>query len=235
MSKKYRSYNNFNSGAILDSNGSPAEGWKENAAGGTPISSDNLNAMLQMLIDIRNVIGKTDDFAININGSTPISQPDTTIAEGSKSVATYIKEVADAVIGTGSEDPGSTIKKNEVVIQSHISEYEGKVSELEAADKATAEELAAHEAKYETDLAALIDADAANTSVIESLTADYNTKVDELEAADENLKLEIIDTSNGAKKYTEDEISNLKNLILNNLTEINCGSSTELIDNGGDN
>lgn len=115
----YRSYDNFNFGAIQGNNGASEDGWKENITGGTPINSDNLNAMLQMLIYIRNVIGKTGDFADTIN-STTITKPatgydkdanGTTIEE--HSLATYLKDAFDAIIGDTNQatDTESTITR----------------------------------------------------------------------------------------------------------------------------
>ena len=83
----YRSYNDFNTGAIYNANNEPVDanklnewpGWQYEFSGdedSTPITDTNLNAMLNMLIYIRNVIGKTEDFAEIIN-DTEISKPAT--------------------------------------------------------------------------------------------------------------------------------------------------------------
>lgn len=153
MSDQYRNYNDFSVGAIYkyDNQTPSQEGWLNDESGDTPINADNLNAMLQMLIYIRNVIGKTDDFETKINSSTDnASKPDTSGEENTKSLATYIQDVVAAIIGTDDDIAGS-------------------------------------------------------------------------------------DTVKGIKKYTAKEIEDLRSLILEELDEINCGSSTELIDNGGDN
>ncbi|MBE6667654.1 MAG: hypothetical protein E7607_05050 [Ruminococcaceae bacterium] len=62
--------------------------------------------------------------------------------------------------------------------------YNAKVKELEDADKANADALAAHKAAYEAELAKLQKADTDNKAAIDALTATYNAKVKELEAAD---------------------------------------------------
>ena len=103
----YRSYNDFSKQAIYNNSGdltSHTDGWRDDYLGqdatSTPINADNLNTMLQMLIDIRDVIGKTSDFAVEINGE----DIDTPNIESNKSVATYIKAVADAIIGEATDD-----------------------------------------------------------------------------------------------------------------------------------
>ena len=62
--------------------------------------------------------------------------------------------------------------------------YNAKVNELENADKANAEALAAHKTAYEAELALLKAADADNEAAIEALTNAYNAKVTALENAD---------------------------------------------------
>ena len=151
----YRSYNDFSKQAIYNNSGdltSHTDGWKDDYLGqdatSTPINADNLNAMLQMLIYIRNVIGKTDDFETKINSSIKnASKPD---PSGTYSLATYLKDMVNAILGTDDD------------------------------------------------------------------TAEF-------------------DTIKGAKKYTAEEIEDLKYLILEELGEINCGTAAEFIDDGGTN
>ena len=122
-----RSYNDFSKQAIYNNSGdltSHTDGWRDDYLGqdatSTPINADNLNAMLQMLIDIRNVIGKTDDFAKSING---VDLYKTTIENGkeiedipnsvypnpdnldNRSIAKYLEAAFNAIIG--SENDGS--------------------------------------------------------------------------------------------------------------------------------
>lgn len=63
----------------------------------TPINAENLNAMLDMLIAIRNLIGTTDDFAEPRLNSVEISKP---TLEGTSliSVADYLNALYSAIV-----------------------------------------------------------------------------------------------------------------------------------------
>lgn len=367
MSDINRTYNGFNRGAIYPSTNN---GWVDYKSdiNNTPINANNLNAMLQMLIDIRNVIGKTDAFADSINGNKNISKPK---EDGSISVATYIKAVADAIIGSNSDNPSLSdanrltlnniknylntyfgnssdidIKDGDAVtslvealnLESHIRNSQttelnqGLKDELETRKNADNDLLGtdadslgetikglknhikslnttqeAEDSKWiksitqtdgkiskittaqpeASDISYIYNDDNANISgtttldrvvkKLDELISNLSEALSEEKQARENsdnallgtgasdsdntikknkaeidaindtetgIKATLIGTDsdnkddntiNGAKKYTDTEIVNLKNFILNSLTEINCGSSTELIDNGGTN
>lgn len=125
----YRSYDDFDTRAIYTSEGTHTNnaaadwpGWKYDFSGiktSTPITDSNLNAMLYMLIYIRNVIGKTTDFVNEINGSELeiIPNPD---ALDNKSIATYIKEVTDAIIGEGDNADNTQITKTLSGLKSYL-------------------------------------------------------------------------------------------------------------------
>lgn len=115
-----RNYNDFSVGAIYKyaSQTPSPDGWLDDAPGDTPVTADNLNAMLKMLIDIRNVIGKTTDFAKNINN---VDLYKTKIEDGkeiediqksvypnpddldNRSIAKYLEAAFNAIIGEPSD------------------------------------------------------------------------------------------------------------------------------------
>lgn len=128
----YRSYNNFSRNAIKHENSSKdlsGKGWLdysedlEETNENTPINADNLNAMLNMLIYIRNVIGKTDDFTKSLNGvdlykskeedgkqvedieNSVYPNPDNL---DDRSIAKYLEAAFNAIIGEGDDDPSNT-------------------------------------------------------------------------------------------------------------------------------
>lgn len=147
-------YNNFSCGSIKTDQGNSSEaGWIDylgnDTVGNTPIDAENLNAMLNMLIYIRNVIGKTDDFADTIN-STPITKPatgydkdadGTTIEE--HSLATYLKDAFNAIIGTDKDTAKlDTIKGAKKYTDAEIYNLRSLILEgLDFIDCGTAEEL----------------------------------------------------------------------------------------------
>ena len=101
-------------------------------------------------------------------------------------------------------------------IKSLTDAYNAKVEELEAADKANADALAAHKAEYEADLALLQKADGDNDAAIKALTDAYNTKVAELEAKDKTIADELAEH----KKTYNDKVAELNEKISANETEI---------------
>ena len=107
------------------------EGWVDEYFSNddsTPINADNLNAMLNMLIYIRNVIGKTSEF--QLDGYTlPIPDPDQ--VDNNRSVASYINEafktLADKSVtyGEGMEfyfDAGTAIDSIDIEKDGYIQE-----------------------------------------------------------------------------------------------------------------
>ena len=141
----YRSYNDFNTGAIYNANNEPVDanklnewpGWQYEFSGdedSTPITDTNLNAMLNMLIYIRNVIGKTEDFAEIIN-DTEISKPATgydkdgsgTIIE-EHSLATYLKDAFNAIIGTEADSTSESIGRTLAGLKAYLESLDTTIS-----------------------------------------------------------------------------------------------------------
>lgn len=138
---KFRQYDTFEKRAIANNQFPPenlsekARGWQDYSAdtdddgyadagyGATPVDAENLNAMLNMLIYIRNVIGKTSDFAKSVNGvdlyKTLEEDKETEDIENSvypnpnyldhRSIAKYLGAAFNAIIGS-SEDSSSLTK-----------------------------------------------------------------------------------------------------------------------------
>lgn len=100
----HRSYDNFDLGAIYTNDDKPSsKGWQDDNTGKTPINASNLNAMLSMLIAIRDFIGKKADF--NVTDNKTIAD---IIEDLNTSISTYVKtlklEVGDGVSIMISED-----------------------------------------------------------------------------------------------------------------------------------
>ena len=115
--------------------------------------------------------GDVDGFVTNLQNEIA-SKNDAALAEISGLKAIYEAKVA--LLDKEDEDLKAELKNL-------TDDYNAKVKELEAADKATADALAAHKTAYETELAKLQKADIENKAAIDALTTAYNAKVKELE------------------------------------------------------
>ena len=92
---KDRTYDDFSKNAIYNDSDSfigKNLGWNESLPGddATPLSASNLNAMLDMLISIRDKLGKTKDFKTTFWESTEIKINDSVDSSDPKTVAAYI-------------------------------------------------------------------------------------------------------------------------------------------------
>lgn len=137
MSQNY-SYDDFQLSAIKTLNGgNSTDGWVNNydgsddASTSTPISAENLNAMLQMLVDTRNVIGKTTDFEDVINDIS-INPPDPESTKDSQSLATYLKEAFSAIVG----EEGASDKVTLAGLSSEVATLEASRPNLTKGDGA---------------------------------------------------------------------------------------------------
>ena len=118
--------------------------------------------------------GDVDGFVTNLQNEIA-SKNDAALAEISGLKAIYEAKVA--LLDKEDEDLKAELK-------ALTDDYNAKVKELEAADKATADALTEHKIAYAGELALLKKADTDNKAAIDALTTAYNAKVAELEAAD---------------------------------------------------
>lgn len=119
-----RSYNNFSEKSIYNNLRKPTGhdyGWVDeyfSDDNSTPINADNLNAMLNMLIYIRNVIGKTDDFELTINDQELSASLDS--ESNNNTIAKYIKSVADAIIGSENDLSNTSITRTLAGLKNYL-------------------------------------------------------------------------------------------------------------------
>lgn len=148
--EQFRTYNGFDKPAIYpletdtfsdpdsENNYSNSPGWRDDYYSddySTPINADNLNAMLNMLIYTRNVIGKTTDFAASINGvdlykSKQEGDKEVEDIENSvypnpdnldnRSIARYLEAAFNAIVGSGDDISNTSIDRTLSGLKSYL-------------------------------------------------------------------------------------------------------------------